>query len=131
MLWFLRALFLLILGSMLAVTSWAGARCPLSEIPPEVLTHPWFIATLVDAYWGFLTFYLWVAWKEQRFASRLLWFTAIVLLGNIAMAGYVLVELFRLRATAPLLDLLTLRRPGQFILPGLLTAAGVAVYCLS
>ena len=42
----------------------------------------WTIATLVDAYYGFITFYVWVLWKETRALPRVLWFVAIMALGN-------------------------------------------------
>jgi hypothetical protein len=32
----------------------------------------WTIATLMDAYFGFLTFYVWVFYKEMRWLPRLL-----------------------------------------------------------
>jgi hypothetical protein len=83
-LWFLRLLFIAILGSMLAVTSWASGQCALFAIPRDVFTHPWFIATLFDAYWAFVTFTVWVIWKEQSLAARILWFVAVILWGNIA-----------------------------------------------
>ena len=81
MLVFLRLLFLLILASMLAVTSWASLQQSLFAIPREVIRNPWFIATLFDAYWAFITFFVWVAWKEGSLAARILWFVALVLLG--------------------------------------------------
>ena len=68
----------------------------------EVFTHPWFIATLFDAYWAFIAFYVWVAWKEQSAAARVGWFVAIIALGNIAMAAYLLRELFAVPAAGPL-----------------------------
>ena len=74
MLIFIRALFVTVIVSMLAVTGWASTQCALFDIPREVFTHPWFIATLFDAYWAFITFYVWVAWKEQTTAARVLWF---------------------------------------------------------
>lgn len=46
----------MVLVSMLAVTSWASTVVALWKIPAEVIGHPWMIATLFDAYWGFLTF---------------------------------------------------------------------------
>jgi hypothetical protein len=61
--------------------------------PPDNL---WTIATLIDAYYGFITFYAWVLWKEARALPRVLWFVAIMLLGNIAMSAYVLRQLARL-----------------------------------
>ena len=45
----LRSLFLFVLASMLAVTSWASWRCPLFAVPRDVFAHPWFVATLFDA----------------------------------------------------------------------------------
>ena len=58
---------------------------------------PWFIATLADAYFGFLTFYLWLAYKESTWLRRILWLVAILSLGNFAMAGYLLWQVLRLR----------------------------------
>ena len=88
MLWFLRVLFLTVIVSMLAITGWASSRCALFAIPREVFTHPWFIATLFDAYWAFIAFYVWVAWKEQTLAARILWFIAIILLGNLVTRAF-------------------------------------------
>jgi Protein of unknown function (DUF1475) len=70
----------------------------------------WTIATLADAYSGFLTFYAWVFYKERRWVSRAGWFAAIMLLGNFAMAVYVLLQLARLRDDEPL-ERLLLRAP--------------------
>ena len=131
MIWFLRVLFAVVIASMLAVTSWASMHTPLFAIPRAVFTHPWFIATLFDAYWAFVAFYVWVAWKEQSLAARILWFIAIIALGNIAMAAYFLRELFHVPADGPLDLVFTRRNPGAFVLPGALAAASVAVYLLA
>ncbi|MDP2137397.1 MAG: DUF1475 family protein [Candidatus Didemnitutus sp.] len=128
LLWSLRALFLIVLASMLFVTSWASTQCPLFAIPADVLRHPWFIATLVDAYWGFVTFYVWAAWKERGGAARALWLVAVLLLGNIAMAVYFLRELFSLRLDESLDLVFTRRNPGHLRLAGALCAAAGVVY---
>ena len=130
MLWFLRILFLTVIASMLAVTGWASSQCALFAIPRDVFTHPWFIATLFDAYWAFIAFYVWVAWKEQSTAARILWFVAIILWGNLAMATYMLIELFRIQKIDQLGDVFSTRRPGKLALPAGLAALGVAVYLL-
>ena len=109
----LRVFFALVLGSMLAVTSWASFSCALWETPREVATHPWFIATLFDAYWGFFTFYCWVCWKETGWGKRAAWLVAIVLLGNIAMSVYMLNKLFRLHKGEGVRELLV-RRAGEW-----------------
>ncbi len=128
MIWFLRLLFAMVVLTMVSVTSWASGQCGLFAIPRGVLGHPWFVATLFDAYWGFVTFFVWVAWKEQAVVARLLWFVAIILLGNIAMASYVLSELFGVEASAGLDLVFTRRNPGRLFLPSTLTAVSAAVY---
>ncbi|MCE2861048.1 MAG: hypothetical protein RIR76_1084 [Verrucomicrobiota bacterium] len=131
MITFLRALFLIVIASMLAVTTWASLHTPIFSIPRDVFTHPWFIATLFDAYWAFIAFYVWVAWKEQSAAARVGWFVAIIALGNIAMAVYMLRELFAVPAGGPLDPVFTRRNPGGILLPVLLGVAGVGVYLLA
>ena len=92
----LAAWFCLVLAAMLGVTGWASSEVALWKTPRAVATHPWFIATLFDAYFGFIAFWLWLAWREARVLPRAAWLVAILLLGNIAMAAYVLIELWRL-----------------------------------
>ncbi len=99
-----------VLIAMLVVTTWASLQVPLWETPRSVATHPWFIATLFDTYFAFLTFYVWLAYKETSNLARVLWLLAILLLGNIAMAIYLLRELFRLPTTATMEDLLLRRK---------------------
>ena len=55
------------------------------------------MATLYDAYFGFLTFFCWLAWRERSTAIKIVWFVLIMGLGNIAMSFYVLIQLFRLK----------------------------------
>ena len=97
-----------ILVAMLAVTTTASLHQPLWEWG-GLKAEPdrwWTYATLADAYFGFLTFYAWVFYKEVRAASRICWFVAIMLLGNIAMAAYVLLQLVKWPAGAPMSKLL-------------------------
>ena len=58
-------------------------------------------ATLWDAYFGFLTFYVWVVYKERTIWARILWLLLIMGLGNIAMSLYVLIQLMRLGGDEP------------------------------
>lgn len=101
----LKLLFTAILLAMLVVTIKAGMHENLFNAG-RLLDEPWMIATLWDAYCGFVTFYVWVAYKETNWGMRALWFVLIMCLGNIAMAVYVLVQLFRLPANAMMRDLL-------------------------
>jgi hypothetical protein len=102
MIWFLRIAFSLVLVAMSAVTLWASDHVALWKMPREVATHPWFVATLFDTYFAFLTFWTWVCYKETSHVGRGLWLVAILLLGNFAIAGYMLPELFRVPADAKL-----------------------------
>ena len=92
------ALFVLILLGMLAVTTWASFERNVVAAARDLMRDRWFVATLADAYCGFLTFYTWLAWRERTVLGRVVWFVAIMLLGNIAMASYVLIQAWKLRA---------------------------------
>jgi hypothetical protein len=99
----LKLLFIAILLVMLFVTIQASLRQPVLDWG-GLFSEPdrwWTIATLADAYCGFLTFYAWVFYKERKALGRVGWFVAIMLLGNIAMATYVLRQLARLRDDEP------------------------------
>jgi Protein of unknown function (DUF1475) len=108
----LKTMFGCILVAMLAVTATASLKQPLWDWG-GLATEPdrwWTIATLADAYFGFLTFYAWVFYKESAAAARTGWFVAIMLLGNIAMSVYVLLQLSKLRPGEPVAQLLLRRQ---------------------
>ena len=107
----LQLLFAFILVSLTTYNLWVSTHQPVWEwggltTPPDNL---WTIATLIDAYYGFITCYAWVLWKERRASSRVLWFIAIMLLGNIAMSAYVLRQLGRLKPEDSMGTLLSAR----------------------
>jgi hypothetical protein len=110
----LTLLFGGILAAMLAVTTTASLRQPLWEWTGLVAEPDkwWTWATLFDAYCGFLTFYAWVFYKERGWGRRIAWFAAIMLLGNLAMATYVLLQLSKLRDDEPL-ERVLLRAPAN------------------
>ena len=106
MIWLLRFIFMFVLVTMLCATSWASYQCALWKTPQALVTHPWFIATLFDCYFGFLTFYAWVFYKETGWFARVAWLIAILLLGNIAMSIYMLITLFKLPSDARIAQVL-------------------------
>jgi hypothetical protein len=111
----LKLLFCSILVVMAVVTTQASLQQAVWDWG-GLVNEPdrwWTIATLADAYCGFLTFYAWVFYKELRWGSRASWFAAIMLLGNFAMAAYVLLQLARLRDDEPLEHLLLRARPAS------------------
>lgn len=97
----LKLLFGGILLAMIAVTVDASLKQSMWDCWPGLRAQPWAIATLFDAYFGFLTFFVWVAYKEANFARGAMWFVLIMGLSNMAMAIYVLIQLFRLKADEP------------------------------
>ena len=107
----IKLLFGGILAGMLIVTTTASLKQPLWEWTGLVAEPDrwWTYATLADAYFGFLTFYAWVFYKEASALARAGWFVAIMLLGNMAMAVYVLLQLRQLPAGQPA-ALILLRR---------------------
>jgi hypothetical protein len=95
----LKLLFTCIFVTLLIYTTWAATRQPVLQWG-GLTTGPdryWTIATFIDAYCGFLTFYMWVLFKEPRWLPRVAWFVAIMLLGNMAMSAYILLQLRRLK----------------------------------
>jgi hypothetical protein len=108
----LKLLFLGILAAMLWITIRASLQQPLWESFPdfEFVKHPWPVATLYDAYCGFITFYAWVFYKERSWVSRIGWFVLVMGLGNIAMSIYVLIQLFGLKDGEPAESILLRRQ---------------------
>lgn len=102
----LKIIFGFILASMLWVTTWASLQLNLFNHLPIIIHDPWVVASLFDAYYGFITFFLWVCYKEKSIFVIVLWFIGIMLLGNIAMAIYMLIQLFKLDKNATITDLL-------------------------
>jgi hypothetical protein len=111
----LKLLFACILLSLLFCTVWAGFEQPVWQWSGLTTgrNRYWTIATLLDAYFGFLTFYVWVFYKEARWSRRIPWFIAIMFLGNMAMSLYVLLQLFRLRPGQPVSGILLARNCGN------------------
>jgi hypothetical protein len=99
-----------VLAIMLYVTVSASLDQDILTAARQLWPHPWFRATLADAYCGFFFFYLWVAWREKGVAMRVVWFVMIMALGNIAMAGYLLLQLMRLEPDEDINSLLLKRK---------------------
>jgi small-conductance mechanosensitive channel len=94
---FLKILFGGIFVFMVGLTIHTGLSVSIRAAWPSYAANPWAMATLYDAYFGFITFYTWVFYKEQTVWARVLWFLLIMGLGNIAMSFYVLLQLFQLK----------------------------------
>jgi len=96
---FLMGLFGFIFLFMVVVTVRTSLQVPIWQA--SFTGNSWAWATLYDAYFGFLTFFCWVAWRERSLGIKVLWFVLIMALGNIAMAFYVLLQLIVLKPGEP------------------------------
>jgi len=98
---FLKLLFGFIFVFMVTMTIRTSLEIGLAEGWNSFAANPWAMATLYDAYAGFITFFVWVAYKENALWRKVVWLVAILGLGNIAMSLYVLIQLFRLKPEEP------------------------------
>lgn len=92
---FLKSLFGCIFVFMVIMTVRTSLQVPFWRA--SFTGNPWAWATLYDAYFGFITFFCWLAWRERALGLKVLWFVLIMALGNIAMSFYVLLQLFALK----------------------------------
>lgn len=93
---FLKLFFVTVLVAMLGVTVNASRERSLFEAGAEIWDNPWGKATLFDTYFAFLTVFIWMAYRESGWIKLSLWFIAVMLLGNFAIAGYFLHALWKL-----------------------------------
>ncbi|MDG1895148.1 MAG: DUF1475 family protein [Fuerstiella sp.] len=75
----------------------------------SLMEDVWFQVTLLDAYLGFLTVYVWIAWKERTALRRSLWFVLVMSFGNMAVSLYVLLQLLNLPRGSSPSKILTIR----------------------
>lgn len=59
---------------------------------------PWMQATLWDFYANIFVLLLWVYYKESNIALKALWTVLFITLGSIAVTGYVLIQLLKLKS---------------------------------
>lgn len=89
----LRNFLLVVFVTMVTVVTLTSLKQPIWLCGSDFFRSPWSVATLVDAYAGFLLFYAWVFYKERGVAAKVVWFLLIMGLGNIATSAYALLQL--------------------------------------
>ena len=102
----LLAFFVAVSTSLLIALFWAGSQQGLLDYLSNHGRNPWYIVTILDCYWGFLIFYLWVIYKEDSWFTRIPWLIGILCLGNIAVAAYAMIKIFKLPHDASFEDFL-------------------------
>lgn len=68
-----------------------------------LLDNVWGRVTIVDLYLGLLAVWSWIAWRERRVSSALLWGVLLVVTGSVAAWTYVAVHAHRSRDVPELL----------------------------
>lgn len=94
----LQIVFSSILIVMVVSTIHASLDRNVVDAAIDLWADPWGRATILDAYFGFVTFLVWVCYKERSWLLRAWWILLVLALGNIAMAIYVLRELARMKS---------------------------------
>lgn len=97
----LYAFFSAVLLAMLWVTVTASMDRNVLDAAVEIWQDPWGKATLFDAYFAFLTVYVWMAYREPTWWRRGVWLLLVLTLGNFAIAVYALLALRRVPPGAP------------------------------
>jgi hypothetical protein len=101
----MKLILKILFGAIFLVMLWINVKAALAmnilASFPLFGANPWAVATLYDACCGFLTFYVWVAYKERTPWTRVAWFVLVMGLGNLAMSVYVLKELMQLKRDEP------------------------------
>lgn len=101
----MKLILKILFGAIFLVMLWINLKAAFAmnilASFPLFGANPWAVATLYDAYCGFLTFYVWVAYKERTLWAKGLWFVLVMGLGNLAMSIYMLKELRRLKPAEP------------------------------
>ena len=99
---FAMAVTAVIFVVMIIVTFRATNQMSIPQAWPSYAANPWAVATLYDAYSGFVIYWMWVAYRERSNGTRILWFVLIMALGNIATSAYLFWQLKSLAPGEPL-----------------------------
>lgn len=103
-------------SALLLVSIWASGQVGITPVLADLFhnpgggSNPWLIATLFDANFGFLWFWLWAQYKERTTFARIAWLVVFLATGNMGMAVYMLITLYRLPKNATIDDVLLRRR---------------------
>jgi hypothetical protein len=106
----LRGYAVMVFLTMLALIVWASLQENVVAAFLRMLRDPWSVATLADCGFGFFAFWLWLLWKERSMPRAIPWLLAIMGLGNLAIAAYLLLAAARLESGEGIDALVSKRR---------------------
>ena len=105
----LKYLFLGMSLFMIYLVIVTSMQSDLLHLPAVLVSAPWFKTTLVDFYFNITIISAWVIYKENNWIKSILWIVLFVLLGSIATAFYVFLQLNGLREGKTIEDILCRR----------------------
>ncbi len=98
---FMIVFFCGVLTWMLGMTFWASAQENVWVGLQYLFRDRWAIATLSDTYMSFFIIYLWMAYKQNSWVARIVWFLLVCSWGSIAVSIYALFEIRRISSLPP------------------------------
>ncbi len=101
----LKIIFALVFLSLLWQTIEASLVENVFVGGARIWEDAWGRATLMDAYFGFVAFFVFVVYKESGWLKRLGWFLFIFTMGNFAISGYMFWQLQKLKKDQPWTDI--------------------------
>jgi hypothetical protein len=93
----LKCWYVLVMLTMLVLCAWGGMHENVFTAFARLAKDPWGLATLADCGFAFAAIGMWIGHRERSVAKGLAWTAAIMALGNLVIAAYVLGALLRLR----------------------------------
>ena len=105
----LKFLFLGMSLAMVYLAIRTSMQSDMFHLSPIVLNEPWFKTTLVDFYFNITIISAWMIYKENNLLRSLWWIVSFILLGSIATAFYVFLQLNGLHQGQTIEDILCRR----------------------
>ena len=93
----LKIVFLGMSVGMIVLVILTSMQSDMFKLSPIVTNEPWFQTTLVDFYFNITIISAWVIYKEANWLRSALWIISFILLGSIATAFYVFLQLAGLK----------------------------------
>ena len=93
----LKALFLGLSLYMVYLAIATSIKSNLFEVWNDLAAQPWMTTTLVDFYFNIAIISAWVIYREADGFKSILWIATFILLGSIATAFYVFLQLAQLK----------------------------------
>lgn len=93
----LKYIFLVLSFYMVYLVIVTSLKSNLFEVWNELGAQPWMTTTLVDFYFNITIISVWVIYKEGSWLKSVLWIIGFILLGSIATAFYVFLQLAQLK----------------------------------